>query len=106
MPAKGNAQRRGRPRRQANANSGGISGVIRNELVGIIGVCETCNRPLHSLAPIATEMDVAPVILAGFVKGTKGLAQETLDKVYDWVEAYKANPHPLNEAPATETASA
>ena len=96
-------RKRGRPRRDAAAISqNGIVERVRTDLNSIIGVCETCHRPLHSVAPIAAEIGVGQVVLAGFIKGSKGLSLETFDKVNNWVEDYKANPRDLNMAPATE----
>lgn len=99
------ARKRGRPRRDSSAQSAsGIANQVRNDLNSIIGVCETCHRPLHSVAPIAEKIGVSAVVLAGFIKGQKGLSLETFDRVYGWVQEYKANPVPLNgdEAATTE----
>lgn len=85
--------KRGRPRRDASAvNQSGIVQQLRNSLNDIIGVCETCHRPLRSVAPIAEQAGVSAIVLAGFIKGQKGLSMETLDKVWGFVEDYKAHP--------------
>lgn len=85
--------KRGRPRRDASAvTQSGIVQTLRNDLNDIIGVCETCHRPLRSVAPIAEQAGVSAIVLAGFIRGHKGLSMETLDKVWAFVADYKANP--------------
>lgn len=98
-----NGRKRGRPRRDATASTGGIVEQLRNDLNAFVGVCETCHRPLNAVGPLATRAGVNPVILANFMKGRKGVSMDTLNILWKFVQDEKANAQP--ETPA-ETPSA
>lgn len=87
-------KRRGRPRREESQSeyTGALSNQVREAVKGFVKVCDSCGHTIRPIQPLAQAMGIAPAIVAGFIKGERGVSMETLDKLWGYVQQHQNDP--------------